>query len=282
MKKLIVALVLLLLVVAGVYYYVALPAINLHSPGMWSFIIVLLLVIGVFVVTKAPYRAVKNSVLGIIVAVILIFAVGWILSSQIINAKKYSQLVNISERNFSEDIKEVNYNEIPSLDKDSAEKLGLRKMGTMGDLVSQFEVNDLYSQINYQNKPVRVTPLDYGDFFKWLTNRKNGIPAYIRIDMTTQDVECVRLNEGIKYSTSEIFNRNIYRHLRFNYPTYIFDSISFEIDDNGIPVWICPVRDYTIGLFGGVKIKKVVIVIANVGTTSLDKLEEVHNWVDRV
>lgn len=282
MKKLIVALVLLLLVVAGVYYYVALPAINLHSPGMWSFIIVLLLVIGVFVVTKAPYRAVKNSVLGIIVAVILIFVVGWILSSQIINAKKYSQLVNISERNFSEDIKEVNYNEIPSLDKDSAEKLGLRKMGTMGDLVSQFEVNDLYSQINYQNKPVRVTPLDYGDFFKWLTNRKNGIPAYIRIDMTTQDVECVRLNEGIKYSTSEIFNRNIYRHLRFNYPTYIFDSISFEIDDNGTPVWICPVRDYTIGLFGGVKIKKVVIVNAIDGTTSLYNIDEVPNWVDRV
>lgn len=283
MKKISIAISsLFLLIAAGVYYYIALPAINLHSPGMWGFIIALLMVIGFFVVNKAPYKPVKNGVIGIIVITALVFAIGWLLSSQIINAKKYSQLINISERNFSEDIKEVNYNEIPSLDKYSAEKLGLRKMGTMGDLVSQFEVNDLYSQINYQNKPVRVTPLDYGDFFKWLTNRKNGIPAYIRIDMTTQDVECVRLNEGIKYSTSEIFNRNIYRHLRFNYPTYIFDNISFEIDDNGTPVWICPVRDYTIGLFGGIKIKKVVIVNAIDGTTSLYSIDEVPNWVDRV
>lgn len=282
MKKIAIGLIVLLLVVCGIYYYIALPAINLHSPGMWFFIILILFGIGLFVTTKTTNKMVKTGYTGIVVAVIGVFIIGWFLSSEIINAKKYSQLIDISERNFVEDIKEVNYNEIPSLDKDSAEKLGLRKMGTMGDLVSQFEVNNLYSQINYQNKPVRVTPLDYGDFFKWLTNRKNGIPAYIKIDMTTQDVECVRLEKGIKYSTSEIFNRNIYRHLRFNYPTYIFDSISFEIDDNGTPVWICPVRDYTIGLFGGIKINKVVIVNALDGSTNLYNINEVPNWVDRV
>ena len=283
MKKIGVISIILLLIAGAVYYYFALPAINIHSPGLWSFIISILIIIGIFVLSlKRNNKAVKTGYFAITITVVCIFVLGWLLSSEVINAGKYCQLINISERDFSNDIKEVNYNEIPSLDKDSAEKLGLRKMGTMGDLVSQFEVNNLYSQINYKNRPVRVTPLDYGDFFKWLTNRKNGIPAYIRIDMTTQDVECVRLNEGIKYSTSELLNRNIYRHLRFNYPTYIFDSISFEIDDNGIPVWICPVRDYTIGLFGGVKIDKVVIVNALNGNTDLYKIDDVPNWVDRV
>lgn len=283
MKKLGALASVLLLIAGGIYYYVALPAINIHSPGLWSFIISILAIIAVILMAnKSTGRVVKKGYLGVAFAIVGIYFVGWILSSPIINAGKYCQLIDIEERNFSDDIKEVNYNEIPSLDKDSAEKLGLRKMGTMGDLVSQFEVNNIYSQINYQNKPVRVTPLDYGDFFKWITNRKEGIPAYIRIDMTTQDVECVRLEEGIKYSTSEIFNRNIYRHLRFKYPTYIFDSISFEIDDNGTPVWICPVRDYTIGLFGGVKINNVVIVNALDGSTENYKINEVPSWVDRV
>lgn len=283
MKKLIALIIVCLLICAGVYYYVALPAINIHSPGLWTFVISILAIIGIVLISLQRIPNTVKKGYGILFgAVIAVFAVGGILSSQIVNAKKYCSLINISERDFSEDIKEVDYTEIPSLDKESAEKLGLREMGTMGDLVSQFEVNNLYTQINYNNKPVRVTPLDYGDFFKWLSNRKNGIPAYIRIDMTTQDVECVRLDEGIKYSTSEIFNRNIYRHLRFMYPTYIFDDISFEIDDNGTPVWICPVRDYTIGLFGGVKISNVIIVNAIDGSAVNYKVEDVPNWVDRV
>lgn len=275
--------ILLLLICAGIYYYIALPAINLHSPGMWGFIISILALILILVFSfKSDNKLLTRSAVYVTIFVVAVFIIGYILSSQIINSGKYSSLINISEREFATDIKQVNYNEIPSLDKDSAEKLGLRKMGTMGDLVSQFEVNNLYSQINYQNKPVRVTPLDYGNFFKWLTNRSNGIPAYIRIDMTTQDVECVRLNEGIKYSTSEPLNRNIYRHIRFKYPTYIFDTISFEIMDDGTPVWICPVRDYTIGLFGGIKISKVVIVNSLNGNTELYNINEVPNWVDRV
>lgn len=284
MKKLTALAILLLILAGGIYYYVALPAINIHSPGLWSFVLSLLAIGAVIILSlsRRVSKVIRTGYISIFIVAVVIFLGGGLLSSHIINAGKYCKLINIEERNFSEDIKEVNYNEIPSLDKDSAEKLGLRKMGTMGDLVSQFEVNPLYSQINYQNKPVRVTPLDYGDFFKWLSNRKEGIPAYIRIDMTTQDVECVRLQEGIKYSTSEVLNRNIYRYLRFKYPTYIFESLSFEIDDNGTPMWICPVRDYTIGLFGGVKISKVIIVNAQNGSAESYDIDEVPNWVDRV
>ena len=40
--KTIIAGTILLLIVASVYYYIALPAINIHSPGFWKFIIVVL------------------------------------------------------------------------------------------------------------------------------------------------------------------------------------------------------------------------------------------------
>ena len=138
-------------------------------------------------------------------------------------------------------------------------------MGSMVDMVSQFEVSDLYSQINYQEKPVRVTPLVYASPIKWLTNQSQGIPAYIMIDMTTQDTSLVKLDKPIRYSEAEYLNRNIYRHLRFHYPTYIFDQLSFEIDDNGTPYWVCPVRKYTIGLLGGATIGRVVLCNAQTG-----------------
>ena len=56
------------------------------------------------------------------------------------------------------DIEELSFDQIPLLDRDSATILGNRKMGSMVDMVSQFEVDDWYSQINYQDQPVRVSP----------------------------------------------------------------------------------------------------------------------------
>ncbi len=155
-------------------------------------------------------------------------------------------------------------------------------MGSMVDMVSQFEVNNLYTQINYNAKPIRVTPLDYGNIFKWVTNRKNGIPAYMTIDMATQETELIKLDNGIKYSFSEPLNRNVNRYLRFNYPTYMFDKISFEIDDNGTPYWICPVKTYSIGLFGGPVIKKVILLNSITGELTEYNIEDVPMWVDSV
>jgi hypothetical protein len=162
-------------------------------------------------------------------------------------------------------VKEISFDQIPILDKDSAEKLGDRKMGELSDMVSQFEVANDYTQINYKTRPVRVTPLIYGDIIKWFNNRSEGIPAYLIIDMTTQDVEVVRLPEGIKYTTAEHFGRNLFRYLRFNYPTYMFDSPNFEINDDGEPFWVCPKLEKTIGLFGGTDINGAVLVNAITG-----------------
>ena len=42
-------------------------------------------------------------------------------------------------------------------------------------MVSQFNVSDDYVQINYKGRPVRVAALEYGDFFKWVLNTKDGL-----------------------------------------------------------------------------------------------------------
>ncbi len=267
------------------YYYIYLPVINIHSSGLWIFVISLVF-IGAGVYRAINFNSYDPKVLrsiyiagGVLTA---IYMIGSVLSSPIINAKKYQALINITDSDFNSDIKEISYSEIPIVDKATAINLGSREMGSMVDLVSQFEVSELYTQINYNQKPTRVTPLEYGNLFKWFTNRKEGIPAYMSIDMATQDINLIMLSEGIKYSFSEPLNRNVNRYLRFNYPTYIFDTINFEIDDSGIPYWVCPVRTYTIGLFGGPVIKKVILLNAITGEFIEYEIEEVPQWIDTV
>ena len=297
-KKGKVLLILAILLMLGIYYYVTIPAINIHASGFWvSLIVILVLLLILCMDRNLRVRSfddlhnireeIKESKLtrllaGLIIVVAVVYLGGSILSSPIVNAKKYQKLLEPETGNFTEDIAQVNYNQIPLLDKDSAELLGNRKMGSMVDMVSQFEVSSLYSQINYQGRPVRVTPLVYASPVKWFTNQKNGIPAYISIDMATQNTELVKVSQGIKYSESEYLNRNIYRHLRFRYPTYIFDQLSFEIDEEGTPYWICPVKDYTIGLFGGQTIGRVVLCNAVTGECQSMKVEDCPSWVDRV
>ncbi|MBS6195840.1 MAG: CvpA family protein [Clostridiales bacterium] len=282
-------LTLTLLVLAGVYYYVTLPAINIHASGFWAFFAAVAVIILILYAVKKKISSVEElrenkiikSGVMVIIAIGVVYLIGAILSSPIVNAKKYRNLLDVQERDFTEDIQPVNYNQIPLLDKDSAALLGNRKMGSMVEMVSQFEVSDLYSQINYNGKPVRVTPLVYASPVKWFTNQAQGIPAYIMIDMTTQDTTLVNLEKPIKYSPAEYLNRNIYRHLRFRFPTYIFDQLSFEIDEEGTPYWICPVKKYEIGLFGGQTIGRVVLCNAQTGECQDYALEDCPTWVDR-
>ena len=280
--------VLAVLILAAAYYYAALPALNLHSADMWMFLIMLVLAAGAaYILKKRPTRFELKKLKGFkIIEVILLllvgaYVIGSLLSSPIVNAKKYQKLLDVQDGEFIKDIEELSFDQIPLLDRDSAQILGNRKMGSMVDMVSQFEVDALYSQINYQDRPVRVSPLRYASLIKWFTNLREGIPAYIKIDMATQNTELVKLSEGMKYTTSDHFNRNIYRHLRFRYPTYIFNELSFEIDDDGVPYWICPVRKYNIGLFGGITVGRVILCNAITGETRDYAIEEVPEWIDR-
>ena len=295
--------VVIVCLILGLYYYVTLPAINIHCTGFWyTFIfigIAITILIGIARYKRKKMYEYSSSQQGkaikeilhwlpvkisfvLTICILGIYIIGSILSSTLVNASKYQKLINIKESDFTKDINEISFKDIPVLDKDSAILLGSRKMGNMADLVSQFEVSDDYTQINYKGTPVRVSPLKYGNFIKWFNNHSEGIPAYMLIDMTTQNVECVRLDQNIKYSKSEYFGNNIYRYLRFKYPTYIFDELSFEIDENGTPYWICPVKDYTIGLFGGETISNVVIVNACTGEHVDYDVKDVPTWVDHV
>ena len=299
-KKMFVAAAIVVVVVALAAYWWFHPPINIHSTDTWMFVAVfILLPLFVFFQTKSHnYKqgtskvspnAGKAKTFKLVsyvpVAVALLGVVGAVVSFSFIpgNAARYANVLQTTDMDFAEDIQEVDYDQIPVIDRASAILLGNREMGSIPEYVSQFEVSTLYSQINYQGHPVRVSPLAYADLFKWFTNREGGIPAYALVDMTTQDAEIVRLGDSpIHYSQSEPLVRNIDRHVQLKYPFYMFDEKSFEIDDDGHPWWICPVQTRTIGLFGGTTIDRVVLCDATTGECQDLAIEDCPEWVDRV
>ena len=280
------------LVVAAVWFYLELPALNLHDESFYLFAFALCAVYCVSAILTSGFEAdgvrgyfkflVRQCVVPVAAAaaLLVIGLVGSLTGWVVFRAADYAALLPVQTGDFTQDIEEISYDQIPMLDADSAAQLGSRKLGELSDMVSQFEILPTYTQINYQGRPVRVTSLRYGDLVKWFTNRSNGLPAYLVIDMVTQDAEVVRLPEGMKYTPAEHFGRNLYRHLRFRYPTMMFAEPVFEIDDEGTPYWVCSRVVRTIGLFGGEDVRGAVLVNALTGESTY--YEEVPSWVDRV
>lgn len=297
-KKAIVVLAVVILIIAAFCYWWFHPPINIHSVDLWMFLAIFVLFPSflVFFIFHQIYergmgKREKNEkkakrfkgLMVVPVIVALVGVLGAVASLTLFpgNAEKYSTILNTEDGDFATDIEQADYSTIPFIDRDSAVLLGNRTMGTMADYVSQFEISDLYSQINYQDAPVRVSPLNYADVFKWWSNHNTGIPAYVIVNMSTQDTQIVRLEDPICYSDSDPFFNNVDRHVQLSHPFYIFGEKSFEIDDNGKPYWIYPVIDYTVGLFGGETVSRVVLCDASTGECQDLAIDEVPQWVDR-
>lgn len=297
-KKALVVLAVVILIIAAFCYWWFHPPINIHSVDLWMFLAIFVLFPAflVFFIFHQIYergmgKREKNEkkakrfkgLMVVPVIIALVGVLGAVASLTLFpgNAEKYSSILNTEDGDFATDIEEADYSTIPFIDRDSAVLLGNRTMGTMADYVSQFEISDLYSQINYQDAPVRVSPLNYADVFKWWSNHNTGIPAYVIVNMSTQDTQIVRLEDPIYYSDSDPFFNNVDRHVQLSHPFYVFGEKSFEIDDNGKPYWIYPVIDYTVGLFGGETVSRVVLCDASTGECQDLAIDEVPQWVDR-
>lgn len=279
-------------VFGAVYFYFKLPAINLHDKSFYTFALALCVVWTVCMVFLRGSRPAGTGfvkynlktlptvwIAAVLIAVSIIGgASGWV----IFRAKAYSGLLKTEDGDFAREVAEISWDQIPMLDSTSANNLANRKLGELSDLVSQFTVDSSSAQINFNGRPVRVIYLNYGSVFKWWNNRADGIPAYMVVDMVTQEVSVVRLDEGMKYSPSEFFNRNLERHLRLKYPFKMFEDVNFEIDEAGTPWWVASVVEKKIGLFGGRDIVGAVLVNAVTGETRYCEVGDVPSWVDRV
>lgn len=287
---------------AAIAFYAMIPAINLKDKDFYIYLIVVLLIycVSAFITSMAirnpeyiPY-AKRQSIVPIIIGlvVVAVMLVGMLVSSVVFRAKDYAQIIDVQEGNFTEDIAQTDFSNVPVIDMSAVAALGDRQMGTLNEegLVSQFNVyKEGYNQINYQGRPVYVTTMQYADIIRWLTNQSDGLPGYVLVDGVSQQAKVVMMEDGqrIKYSPAEHFNRLLQRHLRFQYPTYMFDTPSFEIDESGHPYWISARLDKTIGLFGGTDVIGIVLTDAITGESQYYDIDQVVSdsslaWIDRV
>ena len=305
--------ILITLILVCVSYYFVLPPLNLHSTELIRFLIGCLLVyilIALLCAAKEMQRSDEEEdadqappsarlggyvsfakkhckpVLAVVLVAIAIFLVGQVVSLPLFRASAYHNLLPVETGDFSTDVEQLPYSEIPMLDESSAQRLGDRKLGELSDMVSQFKIAEEYTQINVQTRPVRVACLEYGDIFKWLINCREGLPAYVKVDMVSQEVEIVRIESlgqpGIRYSPSEYLVRDLNRTLRFRYPTFLFSPPHLEVDEEGTPWWVCPRETRTIGLYGGTDILGAVLLNASTGESHYYTMEEIPSWVDQV
>lgn len=277
-----------------ILYYFTLPPINLTSPLFWEFALLIFVIFildytllkGISVAKKKrlTLEDLKPYKMFIIIGGIFIILIPVInlICSPLFNAKAYSERIIVDETHeFAKDVKPVDFSKIPLLDKDSSEKLGDRKMGEATSWVSQFYVSDLYTQINYNEEIIRVTPIEYSGLIKYFTNRNEGIKGYITVNSEDGKSKLNKIEKGMKYMPSAYFFENLNRKLRFKYPTTIFDKASFEIDNEGKPYWIVPIINYK-----GIGLKKEIVgaVILNPVTGESKKydLNKIPTWVDHV
>lgn len=277
----------LTVIVAAILYYLMLPPLNIQSTLFWVYAIILS---GVFIFSNLVLNfniqyvgelKFTKSMAGVIGVIILLFGIN-LFYSPVINADMYSKRITvIDDGDFVEDVSMVDFNSLPLLDKDSSQKLGDRVMGQLPELVSQFYVSDLYTQINYNNRVVRVTPLEYNGFIKYFTNKSKGVMGYITVDSVDGATNLVKLDEGMKILPSALFNDNLYRQLRFQYPTFMFGEESFEVDESGNPFWVVPV--YKVKGIDVVRdVKGAVILDPVTGKSEYYAVEDVPMWVDHV
>lgn len=213
------------------------------------------------------------------IALLALFILIQIFGSTFFNAQKYAAILDITDSEFSQDISEsVGTDSIALMDTASAKMLGDREIGSLSN-VSQFNVSDNYTQIDYNGKPVKVSALEYAGFFKWLNNKSEGVRGYITVDPVSMSAS-FNDSEGMKYVPSAHFFQNARRHIWLKYPTAMIGNIHFEIDEDGKPYYIASVYDNTISLFGGKTVKKFIFLDPVTGNVFMSPVENAPNWID--
>lgn len=285
--------ILITFILAFIIYFFFLPPLNITSMAFWIYLIMVLSIYLILASTSrmdlkgriiGKIKDIKILLISILVIIVGIIGANFILSP-LFNSKAYSKRINVVEdtedKNFVNEIKEVDFNTLPLLDKDSSSRLGDRVMGQLPELVSQFYVSSLYTQINYNNEIIRVTPLEYNGLFKYITNSKDGVKGYITVNSVNGNANLVKLEKGMKYMPSAYLMKDLDRHLRFSYPTKIFGDKYFEIDNEGNPYWITPTLKYT-GIELREDVEGVIITDPITGDSKYYEVGSIPTWVDHV
>ena len=289
-------------VILFISFYFLLTPLNLHAPTLWITAFLATLVFALFnnltfalgcqgyenemANGKSSWRELseKYSLLYFIPLILLAFTILAAFSGiSAFHAGAYASLLKVEDAVFEDDLSEtLGTDSIALMDTMSAQMLGDREIGSLSNVVSQYNVSDDYTQIDFNGSPKKVAALDYAGFFKWNNNKGEGVPGYVTVDPVSMAAAYQECTSGMVYVPSAYFGQDAARHIRMHYPTVMFGNLHFEIDEEGHPYYVASVYDKTISLFGGKTVKGAIILEPSTGELTRYDLADVPVWVDVV
>lgn len=287
-----------LAVVVGLYIFFAAPNLNpLFSDGamFWLVLITICMVIPFFTKFKldeasadaTTARGLLSKLLPkrwlVITLVVLwgAFLIVNIICTPLFFWRVYrDQLPEPAVTEFTSTVAPIDTKQIPIVDKELAATLADKKLGEKPSLGSQVRLGEPTMQ-NVNGELVWAIPLQHSGFFKWLANL-DGAAGYIKVSATNlKDIEYVETYK-IKIQPDCYFMHDLTRKARFagGFFTGITDY-SFELDDQGKPYWVVTTYKNDCG-FTLPDANGVIIIDAETGASSMYKMDEIPEWVDRV
>ncbi|MBR3253433.1 hypothetical protein IKF85_01815 [Candidatus Saccharibacteria bacterium] len=290
---------LLSLLLLFVVYYLAIPALNLKSIGFWGFLAFVFFVLSLNVLLWTHDSELTSCVKKIrfvhcfILLALAVILIGGFFSTNLFFARSAAEVAQVTEvEDFSEGFSDIletgsTYSNLPIVDYDTAKLLGDKKVAGLKNS-TWYDVDDEYNLIRYNGKYYRLSVIDYGRFFKWTKAKEAGLPGYVLVDVVpkkgtvVEEAQIVLTEEPIRYSPGAYFSHDLKRHLRFQFPSAIFDKSYLEIDEEGTPFWITGVKMPTKFLFGVPVIDSLIITNAITGESYMCNIDETPEWIDHV
>ena len=265
---------------------------NIHAEGTWFklfFILMIYTFINAISVASSVgkyesnrYKKLINWPFALPVIMVPAFLICMLTGAELFNAGNYANIIQVEQVESGDAIlSEKDAGSIALMDTASAKQLGDREIGAIENF-SAFNVSEDYIQLNIKEDAVKVSPLEYIGFFKWLSNRNEGVTGYVSVSPTTMTADYVKLEEGMKYIPSAYFNEDLNRHLHYQFPTLIYGNIHFEVDENGKPYYVSSVYDKTIGVFGGEIVVGAIVTDPVTGDSEYYDVADIPQWVDYV
>lgn len=281
--------------ICSILYYLFLPAVTLHSPGFWWFLLICLVCLTICLAFFFYYTADEIiQIAKIIIAIlVIIFIILGISSGMIFHSRQARDVaqVTISEKTINEAfpdlVQQENLNNLPLVDLDTAKMLGDKKIAGI-EHASWYDVDDEYNLITYQGQYYRLSSINYGGFWKFNKAKDFGIPGYVLVEVTpkngvvTQEATLVILDQPIRYSPTAYWSHNLRRHLRSQYHSYMFDNSYLEIDEAGTPYWITGIKRPTASAFGIPTITSFIVTNAQTGESQEYRIDQAPDWIDHV
>lgn len=288
------------LLLAFLYCYFLCPAINIQNPGLWVLVALMTLVYLIVSQICADVKGAPITVRGkngvnvsfslgfhfalflIPIGIFLLLGLCSVIGSPMFNAKDYASVLTVTDADFATDLSEsVGTDSIALMDTASAQMLGDREIGSLSHVVSQYDVAEDYTQIDHQGKPIKVAPLEYAGFFKWMNNKNVGAAGYVTVDPVSMSASFKKC-EGMKYIPSAYFGEDARRHIWSRFPTLMLENLHFEIDEEGKPFYVASIVKKSIFLFGGKTISGCIVMDPVSGECTRYDLEDIPRWVDVV